>query len=211
LTVLHAPMLDMYSALNEDSRDFYARVQAQARQLRDEEIDQVAGKYDDKLDRIEDQIRKKQSRLESERDELQSRKQEELLTMGETVYRLMKGSAYQTISRAGRLRRYTSQSGDRIEMMEEDVASLLEDLDKTEYEMQGALQKVQEKWEKAVSKIEEVPVTPYKKDITTVLFGIGWVPYWDVILNGNTMILPASSSGLATMQQPGGFGGGGGW
>ena len=211
LTVLHAPMLDMYSALNEDSRDFYARVQAQARQLRDEEVDQVAGKYDTKLDNIEDQIRKKQSRLESERDELQARKQEELLTMGETVYRLMKGSAYQTISRAGRLRRYTSQSGDRIDLMEQDVAMLLEDLDKTEYEMQGALQKVQDKWEKAVSKIEEVPITPYKKDITMVLFGIGWVPYWDVVLNNNTMILPASSSGLTTMQQPGSYGGGGGW
>lgn len=207
LTVYQAPLLDMYSALNEDPRDFYSRVQSEARQRRDAEIDEVAAKYDTKLDRIEDQIRKKQSRLESEREELQARKQEELLTMGETVYRLMKGSAYQTISRAGRLRRYTNQSGERIELMEDDVAGLLDDLDQTEYQMQGALQKVQEKWEKAVQKIEEVPVTPYKKDITTVLFGIGWVPYWDVVLNNNTMILPASSSGLASMQQSGGYGG----
>ncbi len=201
LYVYHNPPLKLYSGLGESKYDFVARVQAEARMKRDEEIDKTAAAYDRRLDSLEDQARRKAGRLESEKEELEARKREEMLSAGETAWRLMKGSVYQTLSRAGRLRRFTSQSEDQIEMIESDLMSVLEDLDRTEAEMQAALEKVQAKWSDAVRQIEEVPVTPYKKDINIVLFGIGWVPYWDVEISGAPVVLPASSSGLSQSQQ----------
>jgi hypothetical protein len=70
--------------------------------------------------------------------------------------------------------------------------------------MEQALQAAQDKWVGVVQQIEEVRVAPFKKDITPTLFGVGWVPYWDVAINGAAVILPATSSGLTAAQ--GGYG-----
>jgi hypothetical protein len=52
----------------------------------------------------------------------------------------------------------------------------------------------------SAQKNESVPITPNKKDITMVLYGIGWVPYWYAALNEDHIALPATSSGLAEAQ-----------
>jgi hypothetical protein len=35
------------------------------------------------------------------------------------------------------------------------------------------------------------------------VFGLAWVPYWDVLINGEPAILPASVSALSEAQQSG--------
>ena len=41
-----------------------------------------------------------------------------------------------------------------------------------------SLQDVEEKWQEILEKTDEIPVTPYKKDILIELFGVAWVPYY---------------------------------
>jgi hypothetical protein len=202
LSVYSNPVLKMFSRINEDRRSFIAQVQAAARQARDAELDTTAQKFDKRLMQLEEKANIKALRLQSEREEHQGRKQEELLAGGETVWRLMKGNAYQTLSRAGRLRRMTSQSQDRSQLMEQELTDIANRLEQTEREMEDALHLVKEKWANSVQRIEEIPITPFKKDISFILFGIGWVPYWDTDINGQPVILPASSSGLSQAQDP---------
>ena len=80
-----------------------------------------------------------------------------------------------------------------------DIADMLE---ATEQEMEESLQAIDDKWRKALQDVQETPITPYKKDISFILFGIGWVPYWDVSINSTPAILPASSSGISQAQDP---------
>jgi hypothetical protein len=202
LHVYYNPSLKMYSDINEDRRDFLARTQAAAREGRDAELDKTAAAYDKKIQRLEDKAETKALRLDSVRNESEARKREEMLAGGETIWRLMKGQSYQTLSRAGRLRRFTSQSEDRVGIHEQEMMDIADRLEATEQEMKETLQAIDDKWRTALQDVQEMPITPYKKDISFILFGIGWVPYWDVSINGTPTILPASSSGISQAQDP---------
>jgi hypothetical protein len=209
LFVYYNPVLKMYSGLDEDRQSFLGRVQAVAREQRDAEIDQVAARYDAKLATLEARADKKSSRLDNERQELDARKREEMITGAESLMQLMKGRAYYTLSRTSRMRRYTNTSEDQMRAQERDLMLIADQLEATEQEMQRTMQAVHDKWVNAVQQIEEVKISPYKKDIDVVLFGVGWVPYWDTTINGTLVILPASSSSLTYAQDPGLYGGGG--
>ncbi len=200
LFTYYNPVVKVYSNLNEDRRDFVARVQAVAREQRDQEVDKVAQRYDARLAALEDKYRKKTQMLESQQDMLEARKREEMLTAGESMMQLMKGRAYYTLSRTSRMRRYTNSNQDRVGSIERDLGQITEDFDATQQEMQQALQAVQDKWVNVVQQIDEVRISPLKKDINVMLFGIGWVPYWDVVINSAPVVVPASTSGLAYAQ-----------
>ncbi len=208
MVVLQNPTLKMTSALGESRRDFVARVRQAAREARDAELDALTDKYQRKLQALEDRYQTKAMRLDSHRAEVEGRRQEELVTGAEAVMRLMKGSVYNTISKSSRLRRMTSQSEDRQQLMEQELADITEQMETYENELRDRLAELAEKWKDIANQIVEVPIAPLKKDISFVLFGIGWVPYWDVVVNGSPLILPASSSGLTQAQDPGSGGGG---
>ncbi len=203
LTIYNNPPLKLFSGMHESLQEFQSRVHSLAREGRDEEVDNVAARYDSKLATLEDRARKRAMRLEQEREELGARKSEELLGGAESVMRLFGGRrSYYTLSRTSRLRRYANMSESQVGMLEQDVQDILAQMDRTEKEMESALQSVDDKWADIAQQIEEVRITPYKKDINMMVFGIGWVPYWDVQINNSPVILPASSSGLSVAQDP---------
>lgn len=200
MRVYFNPELKAYSGLAETRGRYLTRLQEEARAGLDAELEKIAEQYDRKFDSLEKQIQQKRSRLDSEKEELESRKMEEIITDAESAWRLMRGSVYRTISRAAQMRRQTSQSSERIDVHEEDLVGLLKQLDDTEAEMVAEMQDARNRWVNAVKVIEEVPITPNKKDISVVLFGVGWVPYWGLTVGGQQMLLPASSSGLSEAQ-----------
>jgi hypothetical protein len=186
------------------------RVVADAREARDAELDATAMKYDKKLQALEDRAQQKAARLGLIRDDSDARKREELLSGGESLYRMMQGSFYNTFSRAGRLRRMTAFSERHVGVLQQELLDLADKLEAAEADMKDALTKVKEKWDRSTRQTQEIPVTPYKKDMSMILFGVGWVPYWDMLINGQPVILPASSSGLSLAQDPSLTKGGGG-
>lgn len=200
MSIYHNPTLKLHSGLDEDRREFLARVAAAAREAREAEIETVAAKYGKELEKLEGKARVKAMKLDSQRGKAEARKREELLTGAESVWRLMKGNAYRTISRAGELRREVTSDQDRADILEEELMDLADKLESTEDELEAALYEIQERWAKQAREIEEIPIRAMKKDISFIVFGIGWVPYWDVAINGSLTVLPASSSGLSQAQ-----------
>jgi hypothetical protein len=202
LWAFYNPVMKMYSSGGEDRQSFVSRLQAVARDKRDTEVDAIAMRYDKKLSTLETRWQQQKGRVSAESDELRARKQEEMLTAGESLMQLMKGRAYYTLSRTSRMRRYTEQTQDQLQYKSKVLQDIEADFYRTEDEMQRAMQAVQDKWTNAVQNVEEIKITPYKKDISLMLFGIGWVPYWDIKINGQQTVLPASSSGLSQAQDP---------
>src|SRR5574341_1169941 len=100
------------------------------------------------------------------------------------------------------MRRYTNTSEAMAGTAERELTDVAAELEQTEADMQTALQQVNDKWAGSLRQIEEVRVSPLKKDIYMVLFGIGWVPYWYATINSVPAVLPASSSGLSYAQEP---------
>ncbi|MBN1310911.1 MAG: DUF87 domain-containing protein [Anaerolineae bacterium] len=200
LEVYYNPVLKIYSSLDETKRDFQSKVQAICRQERDKEIDQVANRFDNRLAHLEGRAETMTARRQQKADELSARKQEEMISVGEDALQMFRGNAGRMLSRITRLRRYTATTEDYVGVYDKRVQDIQQQYAMLQQDMERTLQAVQDKWVDVVQQIEEVRVAPYKKDIVPTLFGLGWVPYWDVAINGSAVILPASSSGLTQAQ-----------
>jgi hypothetical protein len=203
ITTYHNPAINLHCGLQEDPNNFMARLQIEIEQRSEADIQKMVEKYDRKYDSLDKQIQRKSSRVEAEQEDLKSRKQEEIVSNAESVWRLLRGSIYRTISRMANMRRQTTQTNENIEVLQEDQIQIQKDFDNTGAEMEADLQQIRENWKDAEANTVEEAITPYKKDIDTVVFGIGWIPYWATQIEGQTMILPATSSRIVEEQQVG--------
>jgi hypothetical protein len=201
MTVYVNPKMGFYGKLGESYESFYERMLPEARERREEEITQLAEKYDKKLQRLEDQISRKRTRAQKEAEELEAQKVDQLATTGESLLRLMRGQLYRTISQIADEYRWTRSSDEQVEVMKEDLAGLMEDVEELQAELEREVQKIKDKWARIVKQNEEVSVSPNKSDITTAFFGIGWVPFWGIPTGqGTVLTIPATPSGLAEQQ-----------
>lgn len=201
ITTYYNPEVGLYCGLQEDSGDFIIRLQEEIQQGGNADVRKMVDRYDSKYDSLEREVQRKSSRIEAEQEELKSRKREEIVSGAESVWRLFRGSIYRTISRMANMRRQTTQTDERIEVLQEDLGQFRKGYADTELEMEADLQQIRNKWKNAAGQTLEETVTPYKKDIDTVIFGIGWVPYWATQIDGQAVILPATSSHIVEDQQ----------
>jgi hypothetical protein len=191
LKVPYNSTLDIYADPDGDFSAFRAQVQQIARERRDAEVDTLTRKYEGILDKLDQQAQRKGYRLESEKRELANQKREELFTTGEAVLGLLRGRTAFTLSRMARSSVYRQRSKGEAQLLELDLQQLQDDMARAEEEFQAGLRAINEKWAKIATQVEEYLVTPYKKDISLDLFGIGWIPYWYVELNGQPAMLAA--------------------
>ncbi len=78
-------------------------------------------------------------------------------------------------------------------MAELDLQQLEEEKEQTVKDYEAATRDLNERWAKIATTVEQYQITPYKKDINLDLFGIGWVPYWYAVVNGQPLLLSALS------------------
>jgi len=192
LTVLYSPTLKVYSDPDSNRRDFRVKLQQVVREQRDAEIDRVTAKYEQILDRLEDKIRKEARDLEANRAELADRRREQLFTAGEAALSLFRGRTTYTLSRYSRAQRYSRQTRADLLDSEQEIADLEDEMERQSRAMEAALKEVNEKWARIAAEAEEIKIAPYKKDIYLELFGVGWLPFWLAIINGQAVLLPAN-------------------
>lgn len=191
LVIPYNPDLKIYGDPTADFSQYQAQVQQLAREQRDLELDKISQKYDGLADKVENNIRKKEQELRAEEGELKDRRYEQLFTAGEAFLSLRKGRSNYTLSRMSRTNRYRRQTKDDIDESYETLEALEQDMQQLEAQYQRELQTINDKWVKIATNVQEYMVTPYKKDIQLELFGIGWIPYWYVPVNGQPMLLSA--------------------
>ena len=87
-------------------------------------------------------------------------------------------------------RRMTSKAKADIEESKESIAAFSKDLSLLEEEMEGTIDEIEERWAKAATEIEEKVFTPYKKDVLIERFGVAWVPFLQLEVDGERLELP---------------------
>jgi hypothetical protein len=194
LQVPYNPTLNLYGNPDGDFATFRAQLQQTARERRDAEMDVLTAKYDKILDRFDDQIQKKGQRLDNTKRTLSDLKREQLFTTGEAVLGLMKGRTAFTLSRMSRSAVYKQRTQGQVDMAALDVQQLEENKAAAVAEYEAAVRDLNERWAKIATHIEQYQITPYKKDINIDLFGIGWVPFWYAVVNGQPLLLSALGS-----------------
>jgi len=192
LAVLYSPTLKVYSDPDASRRDFRVTLQALVRERRDEEVDRVTAQYAARLDRLEERLRREVRELDADRADLADRKREQLFTAGETALSLFRGRTTYTLSRYSRTQRYSRQAEADLRESEQEIAALEDQIEQMTREMEAALRAVNDRWARVAAEAEEYRITPLKKNIYLELFGVGWMPFWQTVVNGQAVLLPAN-------------------
>jgi len=181
ITLLHSPVLEVYSHPNESERGFRMRLQQAAREKRDEEVDEVSARYEKRLDTLQDRMRSAEAKLAAKEADVAARRTETLATVGESVVGMLMGRrSTRVASRALSKQRQTKLAKIKLEEAEADVEDLQQDIDKLEEELQGEVVEVRDRWEEALVKFEEVAVKPRRTDVQIDLVGLAWAPHWQI-------------------------------
>jgi hypothetical protein len=144
---------------------------------KDDEIDAIKDKYEQKLDKLEAKLKKEKLELEEDKQELNHRRMEEVGKGIENAIGLFSGRR-RSISTSLTKRRMTSKAKSDLEASELDVKNVEAEMDAMEAEMKEELEEIEARWKEAVDEVAEVPVSPYKKNIFTEVFGVVWLPFY---------------------------------
>jgi len=87
-------------------------------------------------------------------------------------------------------RRMTAKAKADVEESIDAIAEYKKDVEELQEDQEKAIQEIQEKWLDIVEDIDEIPVTPYKKDVMLDLFGIAWMPNHLVEVDGELVEYP---------------------
>ncbi len=183
--------LNLYGNPDGDFSQFRAQLQQTARERRDAEIDALTKRYEAQLDRLDEQKRRKATRLQAEKREQAQRKREELFTTGEAVLGLLRGRTTYTLSRMSRATVQKTISRGEMDVLTQELNSIENQEAALVTEYENAVRAINEKWAKVATTVEEYVLTPFKKDISVDIFGIGWKPHWLMEISGQPVLLPA--------------------
>ncbi|MEA3376979.1 MAG: type IV secretion system DNA-binding domain-containing protein, partial [Chloroflexota bacterium] len=181
VTLLHSPLLDVYSHPSETEREFRMRLQQAARERRDEEIDDITERYEKKIDTVEDRLRRKEADLAEREADVAARKRATLVSVGESVLGVFLGRrSTRMASTALSKQRMAAKAKLKVEEAEEDVAELEEDIEELEAELEEEVAELTARWEDSLAGLEEYEVRPRRKDVRISFFGLAWAPHWHI-------------------------------
>jgi hypothetical protein len=168
--------LKVYAGPNIAGEKFEKECQAAAAKEAEVEADKVEARFEKKIDSLETKLSREERELAEDEAEYKQRKMEEAATHAETLFSLF-SKRRRSVSSSMTKRRMTAKAKDDIEESEEEIERLKQEIDEMEAEMKEALDELEAKWVDIAADVTEIPVTPYKKDISVELFGVAWMPY----------------------------------
>lgn len=179
LRLSSSPTLKVVAEPGMTKADFHKKCTEAAQQARDAETDKLKKKYDKKIKSINDKLIREERELAEDQAELSGRKMEEMATHAENVLGLFTGSrSRRRVSSSLTKRRMTAKAKADVEESLDEIEAFKQELVDMENELALELDEINDRWVDVASDIEEIVITPYKKNIHLELFGIAWFPYW---------------------------------
>jgi hypothetical protein len=86
--------------------------------------------------------------------------------------------------------RMTQGAKDKVAKEKLDLQNLQEQLQQLQASKDAALKTLNDKYSAQAGQISEIPVAPTKSTIFSDVFGVAWLPYYQVKLNGQTSEIP---------------------
>lgn len=184
--------LGLYATPEVSQAEFMRACTEAARQARDREAAKVAATFDRQIKNLKEKIAREERELKMDEAELAERRREELATHAENVLGLFSGRrSVRRLSSSLTKRRLAEQARKEVEESLEALAQYRAELEALEAARQKALNEVSLRWGEVVNDITEIPLAPRKSDISLQAFGVGWIPYYRVELEGQVLELPA--------------------
>ncbi len=177
LTVRKNESLEVVAGPDVTDEDFKKMCEEAAKKKKEDELKAVEEAYEKKLDALEDKLRKEMDDYEKDKQELSHRRMEEVGKGVENVLGIFMGRS-RSLSTSLTKRRMTSKAKTDLEASEQDVKDVEEDIKEMEEDLKEELEEVSARWEDVIDQVINEPISPYKKNIFTELFGLVWLPYY---------------------------------
>jgi len=178
VTIYHSPLTDMYSKVGESEGDFRARLVHAAHEIRDEKVKELREKFEKKIEAIEDRIGRAMDTVSEQKAQASQAKMDTAMRFGSTILSAVLGRSVMTKSRTAMsgASRAWKESRD-VSRAEEKVEDYREDLEEMEAECEEEVQELKDAMDPMTEKLEEIRLTPYKKNCDARSVGIVWMPY----------------------------------
>ena len=168
--------LDEYSQMGEGEGDFRARLQHQAREVRDEAVEKLRDKYEKKIKTKEGQLERAELSLDKEKAQAHSA----TMQTGAKIVGGLLGSLFggrrsrgSTVSSASR----AYQQRADVKVAERKIEGLEEEIELIEAELKEEIAEMEKDFDPLHMKFETIKVKPYKKDIDVVSVSLVWLPF----------------------------------
>lgn len=178
LKIFQSPLTGMYSNLGELEGDFRARLVHAAHEIRDEKVEELREEYEKKFKTLEDRIARAMDTVAEQKAQASSAKMDTAMKIGGTILGAVLGrsigrrssSAFSGASRAWKESRDVARAEDKVEDYQEELEEL-------EAKCEEEVEKLKESMDPMNEKLEEVHITPLKKNCSAKSVGIVWMPY----------------------------------
>jgi hypothetical protein len=181
--------LQVYAGPDVSQADFRELCAKAARKGREDDLEVIEKTYKTKLKSIQEKISREERELRSDESELSQRKVEEYGNYAETLFGLL-GGRKRRISTSLSKRRMSAQAKEDVEESKEAIEDYNKQIAEIEKEKADALEEVNSKWSDIVEDVDEITITPMKKDVLVDLFGVAWFPYYLVQAANEVFELP---------------------
>jgi hypothetical protein len=184
--------LKRFSRPGQSFEEFRAACQQAAEAQLNAEVQAVRERYDKKLDKLEDKLALEQRELKEGEEELRAREDESRWAGVENVVGLVLGRMpYRPMSTSASKERLAKKAKSDVAESQETIAQLQAQIAAIKQEAQATFQQIKDKWNAAALDIHELRVTPKRSDILVEVFGLGWIPYWQVEADGQRVEMEA--------------------
>jgi hypothetical protein len=192
VTVRTNESLGVYATPDVSQAEFMKACAEAARERRDDAVAKATATLDRQIKALKDKIAREERELKMDEAELSQRKGEELATHAENILGVFgKSRSSRRLSSSLTKRRLTEQAREDVQESIDALEQYGKELAVLESARQQALEEAGGQWGDVVNQITEVPIPARKTDIYLDLFGVAWMPYYQVESGGQTFEIPA--------------------
>ena len=178
ITVFKSPLTGAYSNLGEREGDFRARLVHEAHELRDKKVADMRSKYQKKIATLEGQIERAMDHVAEQKSQSSRAKMDTAIRVGSTILSAVMGRSVSSRSRSAMSGASNAWKESRdVSRAEEKVDDLKEKLQEIEAECEREIEELKQAMDPMKEALEEIHLTPYKKNCSAKVVGVVWMPY----------------------------------
>ena len=184
LDLFTSSALKITSSPGESERDFRIRISQNARERRDEAIEQLRKRYAGKMAALQERILRAEQKVEKEKIDYRSQSMATAVSVGATLLGAFLGRkkiSSSTLSKAGTAMRSgmrTAKERGDISNAEESLEVLRQRLAELEAEFQQESALIEEQTDPMQQRLEVSALRLKKSDVAVRLLALIWLPYW---------------------------------
>ncbi len=183
--------LKVFAGPDISQAEFMKACAEAARVAYDAELEKKVSVIDKKIKSVEDKLIREERELRQDEADLRNRNIETGLSGAEAIAGLFGLGRKKSLSTSVSKYRMAKNAKEDVQESEDAIAQYKKELADLERQREEVVADLKDRWGQVVSETTEVTVAPKKTDVFVNLFGVAWVPYYQVKTGAETIELPA--------------------